>query len=93
MSTRTNILALGTTAANSRDIVVVEHQPVTISAFAASSFPAGVTLNVMIKTSGGDQLVGTLSTSAGLQANITAKGTYYVARGSVATAVGVDEVR
>lgn len=90
---RTNILASGTTAANSSDVVVNAGETVTLSAYAADTFPLGVQLSVMMKTTGGAQPVGTLSRIDGLQARIAAPGTYYVARGEITTAIGVDVER
>jgi len=48
---------------------------------------------VMMKTTGGAQPVGVLSRVGGVQARIAAQGTYYVARGEINTAVGVDVER
>ena len=90
---RTNILASGTSAANSSDVVINAGEAVTLSAFAAGTFPLGVQLSVMMKTTGGDQPVGVLSRVDGVQARIAAPGTYYIARGEINTAVGVDVER
>lgn len=90
---RTNILASGTTAANSSDVVITAGEAVTLSAYAAGTFPLGVQLSVMMKTTGGAQPVGVLSRVDGVQARISSPGTYYVARGEINTAVGVDVER
>jgi len=90
---RTNILASGTSAANSSDVIINAGEAVTLSAFSAGAVPYTAALSVMIKTTGGDQLVGILSKVHGLQARIAAPGTYYVARGEITTAVGVDVER
>ena len=90
---RTNILASGTTAANSSDVVVNAGESVTLSAFSSGTVPVGVQLSVMMKTTGGAQPVGVLSRVDGVQARIASPGTYYVARGETTTAVGVDVER
>lgn len=90
---RTNILASDTTAANSSDVVVNAGEAVTLSAYAADVFPFPTEITIMMKTTGGDQPVGILSRTNGLQGRISAAGTYYAKRGVTTTAVGVDVER
>ena len=59
------ILAAGTSAASSSNIVVAAGSRVTVGAFVATgSLPIGVELNVVIDTPGADESIGKLTYSS-----------------------------
>jgi len=82
------VLASGTTAAQSSDIVVLQGQPVTVGIFSAAPLPATTRCAISIKGPTGSQVVGWLNGDT-VATTITAAGTYFVTRPALTVAAGV----
>lgn len=87
---QTTILAAGTTAATSTDVVVAAGATVTIGIFtaAASGIPGNEGVKVYIDTPGNDQLEVRLSGSKPTRV-ISGPGTFRAKRGVTTTSIGV----
>ena len=76
---QTTILAAGTTDATSSAIVVPAGSNVTVSLFSAATIPLSCTMDIVLSTPSGNQVVGQL-TKYDPSVGIYAPGTYYVVR-------------
>lgn len=82
------VLASGTTAAQSSDIVVSPGTVVTVGIFSAAPLPATTRCAISIKGPTGSQVVGWLNGDT-VATTITAAGTYFVTRPVVEVAAGI----
>lgn len=82
------ILAAGTTAATSDDIVIASGASKTVGIFAAGAMGHIGFLQVMIDTPGADREIGKLTAKAPVM-SLSGPGTFRVVRPAVPTAVGV----
>lgn len=87
---QTTILAAGTTAATSTDVVVAAGATVTIGVFtaAASGIPGNEGVQVYIDTPGNDQYAVSLTGNKPTQV-ISGPGTFRAVRGVTTTSLGV----
>jgi hypothetical protein len=86
----TQILAAGTTAANSADVVLDQGETATLALFvAAGSIPAQPACTIFLKGQGAPVAVSYLD-RARPAASVQGPGTYFVQRPAMAVAVGVD---
>jgi hypothetical protein len=77
--TQTTILAAGTTDATSSAIDIPAGSTVTLSLFSSSAIPLSCSMNIVLGTPTGNQVVGSLTKYAP-SIGIYAPGTYYVVR-------------
>ena len=86
---QSTILAAGTTAAQSTDVVIIAGVPKVVGLFVATgALDPGVECVVALKTPGADTVIGKLSkTVPAIQ--LSGPGTYRVIRKAVTVAVGV----
>ena len=84
---QTIILAAGTTATQSSDIVLTDGQTRTVAVFSAGAIPAGG-FAVMLRSPGADLLVATLTASQPAVV-LSGAGTFFVVRPLQTVAVGV----
>lgn len=83
------ILASGTTAATSSDVVIAAGSVKTVGMFAASgAIPGAISVTVMIDTPGADAVIGYLTPDKPAMV-VAGPGTFRVVRALVPTAVGV----
>ena len=87
---QTTVLAAGTTAATSSDIVVAAGASVTVGLFTADAggIPGNTSAQVYIDTPGSDRIIETLSGNRPT-AVISGPGTFRVKRGVAVVSVGV----
>lgn len=82
------ILATGSAAATSSDVVVAAGSVVSVGIYSAAGIPHGVSLSVMMDTPGLDTQIGEL-TARSPALILSGPGTYRVVRSALAGAVSV----
>lgn len=88
--TQSTILAAGTTAATSSDVIVAAGAVVTVGIFASSgAIPDGVTCSIFIDTPGADALLHERLDANQPSVQLTGPGTFRVCRPVTSTSIGV----
>lgn len=85
---QTTILAAGTSAATSTDILVAAGASVTVGLFSAAAIPPEVRLQILIDTPSADDVVGVLTGAEPVMV-LSGPGTYRVSRPLIGVSVGV----